>query len=1001
MKVPDRDRPPTGFALPVVLIIAGALMILAVGALLLAGIERRTARLFLDRQRAELAASAALEDVRQLLATETANDDFIILQSTYHQPPRKADPPPLPAPHLFLARARLEEDEAAFRYTPLFSTHRAPQPGNPATLAHPEIEPLVDPSDATSITFATLPYQDHVRVAWIPIHDDQGRLVARYAYWVEDLQAKLDPACAGNLDGPDATHARAAWPFPAPGMRDAADKPALDPIALYAIDPDSTATAQGELAKTLIENRRLLISPGSTLAAAGIDPPLVREAGSSRLVDPLARAAEESLATGIRPYLEQPLVPFAAGINPGVSGLPKLNLNELVASGGEEAVTRMAGFIRAALPDFENRKGGFPEDYLKTLAANAIDYADADGDSTVRPGEFRGLDSHPLLSEIVLQIAYQGVEIRNGRRGLKFTFKLFAELHNPTSQPTGPGAARLSYEVSLPVEPIGSGTGSPPFDSETLLDDPRFSTHDLTKIDGRYWTRELDLDLAPNQYRSMKFAEVSYWIDLGSSSENIPDGTPFGLVEQRGSSGLSLMWNGRMVDRASSMIRQQGLVVSYYTDSNGVRRRTGGFEVKSGFNPSSDTKSKSSIPALWYAQSPRRHYNTGDPRIGYYLRSASLDESAYPENSSPNRRNVRKQIYQNDVPMKPKVYARVLPSEWPDGGHNAPVGTWSPGTAETTEPTAARFAFSYQNEMADSAPQAVSNRGRYFSATELGRIFDPLMHLPAFEDPADTVSLVQSGLMPHGRSWPAVMASQPSEFHGGGNTLRIGRPEHPAFDSAARRGMHAARLLDLFHAGRPHATDAAAREGPLVEIAGHVNINTASRDALRAMAAGLLVMDPALSEQLHAEHDESMMPPVKAVALDAPQASIAADLIADAIIRTRPHASPAEIAWATDADGNAVFGNRRMYRENDKLEWSDAAAEEVFARVHECATVRSRNFRVWIVAQSVHCQADGQVSVLAETRKAHTLFADPGERKPDGSIDPATFKTTWIHATDF
>ncbi|MGL5019640.1 MAG: hypothetical protein ACRDBP_16010, partial [Luteolibacter sp.] len=64
-----------GFTLPVILVVVGALLILAVGVLLVAGIERGTARSFADRQRAELAARAALEEIRSLLTHEAANDD--------------------------------------------------------------------------------------------------------------------------------------------------------------------------------------------------------------------------------------------------------------------------------------------------------------------------------------------------------------------------------------------------------------------------------------------------------------------------------------------------------------------------------------------------------------------------------------------------------------------------------------------------------------------------------------------------------------------------------------------------------------------------------------------------------------------------------------------------------------------------------------------------------------------------------------------------------------
>ena len=57
-----------GFALPAVLIVIGALLILAVGVLLVTGIERDTARSFVDRERADLAARAGLEELRGILA---------------------------------------------------------------------------------------------------------------------------------------------------------------------------------------------------------------------------------------------------------------------------------------------------------------------------------------------------------------------------------------------------------------------------------------------------------------------------------------------------------------------------------------------------------------------------------------------------------------------------------------------------------------------------------------------------------------------------------------------------------------------------------------------------------------------------------------------------------------------------------------------------------------------------------------------------------------------
>ncbi|MEI7928830.1 MAG: hypothetical protein WCH40_09790, partial [Verrucomicrobiales bacterium] len=87
----------------------------------------------------------------------------------------------------------------------------------------------------------------------------------------------------------------------------------------------------------------------------------------------------------------------------------------------------------------------------------------------------------------------------------------------------------------------------------------------------------------------------------------------------------------------------------------------------------------------------------------------------------------------------------------------------------------------------------------------------------------------------------------------------------------------------------------------------------------------------------------------------------------------------------------------------NKIQWSDAAAEEVFDRLFEASTVRSRNFRVWVIGQALAPTSTSNTSpeVLAEVRKNFTLFANPGERLSNGTIDPAKFKISILHENDF
>ncbi|HEY8961512.1 MAG TPA: hypothetical protein VIM57_04840, partial [Luteolibacter sp.] len=289
----------------------------------------------------------------------------------------------------------------------------------------------------------------------------------------------------------------------------------------------------------------------------------------------------------------------------------------------------------------------------------------------------------------------------------------------------------------------------------------------------------------------------------------------------------------------------------------------------------------------------------------------------------------------------------------------------------------------------EQAPMMISNRGRFFSPTEFGRIYDPVMWNAGVPSSP-------------GEPWPDVTdAALASGDFGGGNTLRIGRPEHPRFDHP---GTRAARLLDLFHAGESRSEDAKLREGPLVRIEGHVNLNTARRDVIRALAAGPLKMDPLLAKRTSLTHDTmgKLAAPVSPLELSAPTQAREADRIAEAILKGRPFASPSEIAALRDEKGRFVFGNRDVYPEGSSIQWSDAAAEEVFARVFEASTVRSRNFRVWVVGQSLGpAKSGGSPEVLAECRKVFSVFADPGERETDGSVDPTQTRALIVDESDF
>jgi hypothetical protein len=414
--------------------------------------------------------------------------------------------------------------------------------------------------------------------------------------------------------------------------------------------------------------------------------------------------------------------------------------------------------------------------------------------------------------------------------------------------------------------------------------------------------------------------------------------------------------------------------------------------------------------------------NMGDPRQTLYFRSDKfvIADNAYPSNVSPNRRNIRNASIYRDATGADRIFGRVLPSEWPDGGHNVTVTSIpAPGSGTTYDPSNTTSFRPVTNSREGMAPTFISNRGRFFSATELGRVFDPVMYAPEYEKKSDTDRIVL-GFMPPGQFlWPSIdeplnkAVSNASNFYGGGNTLRIGRPEHPLFSLPklhapnAMPDQNAARLLDLFHAGESRSDAAADREGPTVRIEGHVNINTATVDSLRALAGGLNEMDPRLSTRSSDSHSQDVMAPlVSQLKVSAPTRQKEADIVAEAIIRGRPYSSPSEIATALDDQDDqaqVVMGNRLLLNQGKNVQWSDAAAEELFARVYNSSTVRSRNFRIWIVGQAVAATEVSATNpeVLSEVRRAYTVFADPGQRKADGTIDLTKTKLTILNENDF
>jgi hypothetical protein len=247
---------------------------------------------------------------------------------------------------------------------------------------------------------------------------------------------------------------------------------------------------------------------------------------------------------------------------------------------------------------------------------------------------------------------------------------------------------------------------------------------------------------------------------------------------------------------------------------------------------------------------------------------------------------------------------------------------------------------------------STSNTGILTSITELGNVWDPAELSYSVANP--------------GGPLPDIPSSATSNSKGaGGHTLAIGRPEFSKFD---QNGMRAWQLLDVF-SGKTANTN-------FTNTAGLVNINTASRDVLRSLAVGILE-----------NRDPAIQPPSLLNNLYPPTVSSQADKFADAVINSRPLLSTAALSAirVTPAGGSQpepFFGNPHQYNnQTPPTEWNDPGREELFAKIYNLATTRSRNFRVFVTGQSL----DKNGNVLSTVTKVYQVFIKPN-RAADGTI---------------
>ncbi len=1111
----QKDRSPrSGFTLVVTLVILAAVTILVLGLYGIVARESQTSASYDAVDQADLAVQSGLDHVGALLKGAMADELGVIFSV-----------PLTPAldekerPREMLMAANYDVATEQWKYQPLASG--VARPPNEDKLKMPQSkfenfpakDPGVGPSvELNEIEARRLPsassWLGRVPRYWMQLSlpseekkqeqaaqedideeadKNEGKLVARYSFYVEDLQGKLNLANAGMHDSekdipyrqtavmdevvpeilpnvPGLTidpsgrwrrNPSSVWTLLRPDLEPLS--PEAIPKSMNAMHRRLTAVNSKRLAFSPDMWRELLVTPDPLTNWPGMDPMLLNGPAArlpnGSLANAQLRALEENTTGYLAPYDELALVPHGPGFVYG--GERKLNLNRLLADTGgnggtsnqqdtEKAVYQMAEHIHRHLPEFSKRAGGYPLPhsaegdrsknkmaYLKCLAAGMLDYADKDplpsinvakgggGSEAEEAGiEYRGTDAHPLVNEYWTRYRYEAFL----GRSVRYSLADFVELWNPTNQ-------EISGQITCCFEYKGRLTAG--FTSNYDVMDivagryPENITIESGKpesIEGLqgFWFQPQTITMRPNEYLVLAFKPVTMKID----------GAELGNVTSVQYQGQARNDNDDIESRYRLAFKPDGGTAFTVVDVPFL-------PVERWKKTVTLTKDRQLFnvaqPGLAYRILRSGFaWNVGDTRAAYFI-DYNQEEISYRVGSSPWGRNYRRF-------EEPNTYA--MPGEsrtllWPDGGHNSVPCLESIKFVDLdpTDPTVRQRLRPKQNAQDSVAErqkfiQRISNAGRFYSPTEMGNVFDPIMWDPNGKDWYDEKVLYSD----HADLKPSVVNINPSaeqlDAHKrfcGGNSLRIGRAEHSLFRPDYRdnpdtgrpvdRGLAASSLLDLFHCGDANSEDPAYFEGPLVRIDGHVNVNTATHETLRALVAGRLVTDPLL--KINSDKAEpTATNPVVLLPPSRKHAESQADVIASAIIQNRPYVTPAEVAEKavlSPADAEAmekdpelplleanapVFGYTKHDPANDlrvQPEWSDAAAEELFARLWNNSTVRSRHFQVVVTGQAVKIGREGATHVVATRSRLFHVFVRP-VRAADGTLQSQVVEITYSRA---
>ncbi|NBR46534.1 MAG: hypothetical protein EBT68_05395, partial [Verrucomicrobia bacterium] len=652
-------------------------------------------------------------------------------------------------------------------------------------------------------------------VAWVPIYSLQkvkgttnwsNLPAARFAFFVEDMEGLIDvERMGGQTNRASGTNALEI------SLSNAVGSTMTNKVATL----------------TNPANRPVYFSPGMIVSKGGLSTNDLRY-----------------ITTGIQSWKSgNPTdgwfltIPYglAARTNPA-GGYTNALAKKILINTSAVNVDSLATLLSNNLPHFGQRAGGLTNnnrfDYYKCIAANIVDYIDANQTPSIQTGAggYRGTEALPLVSEVAMSIHWTN-QLKNGvQYQEEFEVVHVVELWNMFNKAFN-GTVNFGYDSSLTAQ-VGLT--------------PSFSLNSATYRTSGQLTNAYNVSLQPNEFRAYASPPIRYRVLSGLGTEPKYGGgltasnNGFLTFGRPGSPGANNYSSGWTLSSSAGLVYDKTTAIEEPTFTARCEKFTTGANTNPDF--------KNHQPAL-RLDPPNATgevlFGTGDLRITYFTTNnvnpnatGIFNASTFADSGSLGYRNT---IWAYTV----RKGSTNRPDLWLDGGHansssqkwGQDVRVYTPGGAVNGAFAPALAAHPPSAAIQQEAPAYIAD-AQMTNIFELGRIFDPMQWKTA---------VPMTPAVPQATNPTNITSTSIADFQqGGGNTLRVGRAEHQRFafsdrfgtDPVPFLGQSAVSLLDLFTVMDPTTG----------ESAGRININTAPRAVLAALAGGIsLTNDPAMA----------------------------------------------------------------------------------------------------------------------------------------------------------